>query len=68
MGMESPRGKRLEMEMLREETGEAKRGRLRGEKLGMESHERLRTEEGTEEAKRGVAGKEEMEKNYILYL
>ena len=31
MGMESPRGKRLEMEMLREETEEAKRG-----KLGME--------------------------------
>ena len=26
MGMESPRGKRLEMVMLREETGEAKRG------------------------------------------
>ena len=25
MGMESPRGKRLEMEMLREETEEAKR-------------------------------------------
>ena len=32
MGMESPRGKRLEMEMLREETGEAKRGEAeRGE-------------------------------------
>ena len=32
MGMESPRGKRLEMEMLREETGEAKRGETeRGE-------------------------------------
>ena len=26
MGMESPRGKRLEKEMLREETGEAKKG------------------------------------------
>ena len=32
MGMESPRGKRLEMGMLREETGEAKRGETeRGE-------------------------------------
>ena len=32
MGMESPRGKRLEMEMVREETGEAKRGETeRGE-------------------------------------
>ena len=32
MGMESPRGNRLEMEMLREETGEAKRGETeRGE-------------------------------------
>ena len=32
MGMESPRGKRLEMEMLREETGAAKRGETeRGE-------------------------------------
>ena len=32
MGMESPRGRRLEMEMVREETGEAKRGETeRGE-------------------------------------
>ena len=32
MGMESPRGKRLEMEMVREETGESKRGETeRGE-------------------------------------
>ena len=29
MGRRSPRGKRLEMEMLREETGEAKRGKAR---------------------------------------
>ena len=29
MGMKSPRGKRFEMEMLREETEEAKRGKAR---------------------------------------
>ena len=31
MGMESPRRKRLEMEMLREETEETKRGKARNE-------------------------------------
>ena len=41
MGTESPRGDMPEMEMLKEETGEAKRREAEREEAGNEGHERL---------------------------